>query len=80
MDVIRIVVGCDGFDLVVVVVGWLSMNRLGKYCCKGGGSGCVVVGVTVMGCVCYPDSNGGVGVYMVTAVVVVEWCVRACMW
>ena len=25
-----------------------------------------------------PGSNGGVGVYMVTAVVVVGWCVRAC--
>ena len=65
-------------DLVVVVVGWRSMNRLGKYCCKGGGGGCVVVGVTVMMCVCYPGSNGGVGVYMVTAVVVVGWCVHAC--
>ena len=65
-------------DLVVVVVGWRSMNRLGKYCCNDGGGGCVVVGVTVMMCVCYPGSNGGVDVYMVTAVVVVGWCVRAC--
>ena len=54
------------------------MNRLVKYCCKCGSGGCVVVGVTVMVCVCYPGSNGGVGVYMITAVVVVEWCVRAC--
>ena len=38
----------------------------------------MVVGVTVMMCVCYPGSNGGVGVYMVKAVVVVGWCVRAC--
>ena len=30
-----------------------------------------------MMCVCYPSSNGGVGVYMVTAVVVVGWCVHA---
>ena len=58
-------------DFVVVMVGWRSMNRLGKYCCKGGGGGCVVVGVTVVMCVCYPGSNGGVGVYMVKAVVVV---------
>ena len=65
-------------DWVVVVVGWRSMNRLGKYYCKGGGGGCVVVGVTVVMCVCYPDSNGGVDVCMVTAVVVVGWCVRAC--
>ena len=65
-------------DLVVVVVGWRCMNRLGKYCCKGGGGGCLVVGVTIMVGVCYPGSNGEVGVYMVTAVVVVWWCVRAC--
>ena len=65
-------------DLVVVVVGWRSMNRLRKYCCKDGGGGCVVVGVAIMMCVCYPGSNGGVGVYMVTAVVVVGWCVRPC--
>ena len=63
-------------DFVVVVVG--CMNRLEKYCCKGGDGGCVVVGVTVMVCMCYPGSNGGVGVYMVTTVVVVGWCVRAC--
>ena len=30
--------------------------------------------------VCYPGSNGGVGVYMVAAVLVVVWCVRACVW
>ena len=65
-------------DFVVVVAGWWSINRLGKYCCKGAGGGCVVVGVTVMMCVRYPGSNGGVGVYMTTAVVVVGWCVRAC--
>ena len=65
-------------DLVVVVVGWRCMNRLGKYWCKGSGGGCVVVGVTVMVCVCYPGCNDGVGVYMVTAIVVVGWCVRAC--
>ena len=65
-------------DLVVVVVEWWSLSRLGKCCCKVGGGGCVVVGVTVMMCVCYPGSNGGVGVHMVTAVVVVGWCVRAC--
>ena len=65
-------------NLVVVVVGWRSMNRIGKYCCNGGSGGCVVVGMTVMVCVCYPGSNGGVSVYMVTAVVVVGWCVRAC--
>ena len=63
-------------DLVVVVMWWRSMNRLGKYGCNGSGGGYVVVGVTAMVCVCYPGSNGGVGVYMVTAVVVV----RACMW
>ena len=34
----------------------------------------MVVGVTVMVCVCYPGTNGGV----VTAVVVVGWCVPAC--
>ena len=28
--------------------------------------------------VCHPGSNGEVGVCMVTAVVAVEWCVRAC--
>ena len=28
--------------------------------------------------VCYPGTNGRVGVYMVTAVVVVGWFVRAC--
>ena len=67
---------CD--YLVVLVVGWRSMNRLGKYSCKGGGGGCVVVGVTVMVCVCYPGSHGGVDVYMVTAVVVVGWRVSAC--
>ena len=38
----------------------------------------MVVGVTVMICVCYPGSNDGVGVYTVTAVVAVWWCVRAC--
>ena len=38
----------------------------------------MVVGVTVMVYVCYPGSNAGVGVYMVTAVVVVGWCGRAC--
>ena len=65
-------------DLVVVLVGWRCMNRLGKYWCKGGGDGCVVVGVTVMVCVCYPGCNGGVGVYMATAVMVVGWCVRVC--
>ena len=59
------------YDLVVVVLGWRCMNRLGKYWCKGGGGGCVVLGVTVMVCVCYAGSNGGVAVYMVTAVVVV---------
>ena len=64
-------------DLVVVVVGWRSMNSLGKYCCKGGGGGCAV-GMTITMCACYPGSNGGVGVYMVTAIVVVRWCVRAC--
>ena len=52
--------------------------RIGKNCCKGGGGGCVVVGMMVMMCVCYPGSNGVVGVYMVTAVMVVGWCVRAC--
>ena len=31
-----------------------------------------------MVCVFYPGSNGGVGIYMVTAVVVVGWCMRAC--
>ena len=66
------------YDLVEVVVGLRCMNRLGKYWCKGGGGGCVVVEVAVMVCVCYPGSNGGVGVYMVTAVVVAGWCVRAC--
>ena len=54
------------------------MNRLGKYWCNGGVGGFVVVGVTVILCVCYPGSTGGVSVYMVTAVVVVGWCVRAC--
>ena len=63
---------------VTVVVVWRCMNRLGKYCCKDDGGGCVIVGVTVMMCVCYPGSNGGVGVYMVTAIMVVVWCVRAC--
>ena len=38
----------------------------------------MVVGVTIMMCVCYPGSNGGVGVHTVTTVVVVGWCVRAC--
>ena len=38
----------------------------------------MVKGVTVMLYVCYQGSNGGVGVYMVTAVVIVGWCVRAC--
>ena len=33
---------------------------------------------SVMVCVCYPGSSGGVVVYMVTAVVVVGWCVCAC--
>ena len=50
------------------------MNKLVKYCCTGGGGGCVVVGETVMVCLmaeCNPGSNGGVGVYMATAVVVV---------
>ena len=65
-------------DLVVVVVGLWSMNGLGKYYYKGGSGGCGVVGVTVMVCVCYPGSNGVVGVYMVTEVVVLGWCVRAC--
>ena len=54
------------------------MNRLGKYCCKGGGGWCVIVGVPVMVCICYRGSNGEVGAYMVTAIVVVGWCVRAC--
>ena len=63
--------------MVCDFVGWRCMDRLGKYCCKGDGGGCVGVGVTVMICVCYPGSNGGVGVYRVTAVVV-GWCVRAC--
>ena len=58
--------------MVCDLVGWRCMNRLGKYCCKGGGGGCLVVGVTVMVCVCYPGSNDGVGVYRVTAVVVVR--------
>ena len=40
------------YDLVVVVLRWRCMNRPGKYWCKGGGGGCVVVGVTVMVCVC----------------------------
>ena len=53
-------------DLVVVLVGWRCMNRLGKYCYEGGGGGCVVMIVTVMACLCYPGSNGGMGVYMVT--------------
>ena len=35
-------------DLLVVMVRWWCMNRLGKYWCESGGSGCVVVGVTVM--------------------------------
>ena len=38
-------------DLVVVVVGWRYVNRLGKYCYKDGGGGCVVVGVKVMMCI-----------------------------
>ena len=66
-------------DLVVVVAEWRSINRLGKYCCKDTSGVCVVVGVTVVMCVCYPGSNGGVGVYMITAVMVVGWCVRACV-
>ena len=64
--------------LVVVVVELRCMNRLGKCRCKVCGDACVLVGVTIMVCVCYPGSNGQVGVYMVTAVVVVGWCVRAC--
>ena len=35
-------------DLIVVVMGWRSMNGLGEYCCKGGGGRCVVIVVTVM--------------------------------
>ena len=65
-------------DLVVVMVVRRCMNGLGKSWCKGGGGGCAAAGVTAMVCVCYPGSNGGVGVYMVTEVVVVGWCVRAC--
>ena len=42
-----------------------------------GGGGCVVVRVTVMVCVCYHGSNDGAGVYMVTVMVVVGWCVLA---
>ena len=64
--------------MICDLVGWRCMNRLGKYCCKGCGGGCVGVGGTVMICVCYPGSNGGVGVYRVTTVVVVGLCVRAC--
>ena len=51
--------------MICDLVGWRCMNRLGKCCCKGGGGGCVGVGGTVMICVCYPGSNGGVGVYRV---------------
>ena len=67
-------------DLVIVVMGRRSMNTLGKYCCKGGGGGCVIVGVTVMMCVCYPGSNGGVCVCVYGNGSSGCRVVRACMW
>ena len=68
-------------DLVVVVVEWRCMNVVRVvlvfgwwrwvYNSRSDDS--------VMLCVCYPGSSGGMVVYMVTAVVVVGLCMCTCV-
>ena len=80
MYMVGVVMGVMVCDLVVVVMEWRYMNVarvvlvfgwwLWVYSSRSDDS--------VMVCVCYPGSSEGVVVYMITAVVVVGWCVCAC--